>query len=177
MGALFFCGFGSAWLVLHAIESFEHPGWMIAAVAAMGSGLFVLALRRYRQLRPALKAQADSPARQRTTRLFHAVNAVQWVAILVVGNLLANIGLSVWVIPAVIFIVGLHFLPLAQLFANRPHILTGAALMLLAVIYPLLAPAGPASPVGCLGAGVILWASALRAVKPGPVEAAHHVAR
>jgi hypothetical protein len=32
--------------------------------------------------------------------------------------------------------------------------------MTLTGIYPLVAAGGPADPVGCLGAGIILWASA-----------------
>ena len=54
----------------------------------------------------------------------------------------------------------MHFLPLAGVFGYRPHYLTEAALLLLAVVYPLLAPGGPVSSVGPLGAGGVLWLNA-----------------
>jgi hypothetical protein len=38
--------------------------------------------------------------------------------------------------------------------------------MLLAIGYPLIASGGPRSFVGCLGAGLILWASAAWALSP-----------
>ena len=62
------------------------------------------------------------------------------------------------------FIIGLHFLPLARLFRNPPHYVTGSALILLATTYPFVASGGPSSPAGALVAGLILWASALWAV-------------
>jgi hypothetical protein len=40
-------------------------------------------------------------------------------------------------------------------------------LIFLALVYPLSTATGPINPVGLLGAGVILWASALIAVMPG----------
>jgi hypothetical protein len=103
--------------------------------------------------------------RARRSRNFHIVNAGHWLLILIVGNVLANLGYGDWVIPAAIFIVGLHFLPLARNFDNPPHHVTGAALMLLAVVYPLVAAGGPRNTIGCLGAGLVLWASAACALR------------
>ena len=110
----------------------------------------------------------DSPAKKKVSRLFSIINAGQWVVILIVGNVLANVGLSAWVIPAAMFIIGLHFLPLARLYSNPRHYVTGGALMLLAVAYPVLVPGGPSNPIGCLGAGLVLWASALWALTANP---------
>jgi len=39
-------------------------------------------------------------------------------------------------------------------------------LMVLAVVYPLATPMGGGDPIGCLGAGLILWASAAWALLP-----------
>ena len=83
-----------------------------------------------------------------------------------VGNVLANIGLSGRVLPAAMFLIGLHFLPPARLFSNRANYAAGGALIAPAIAYPLLAPAGPQSPSGCFGAGIILRASAVWAVRP-----------
>jgi hypothetical protein len=120
--------------------------------------------KRYRQYCAGLEPEQPTAASRRQDRWFHAINAGQWIVILIAGNVLANIGLSAWVIPAVMFIVGLHFVPLARLFGNPKHFVTGGALMLLAAAYPFAAPAGPSDPSGALGAGLILWASALWAV-------------
>jgi hypothetical protein len=69
-----------------------------------------------------------------------------------------------WIIPSIILIVGIHFFPLAVAFQVPRHYATGAAMTLLAIFYPLMSSAGPTSPVGCLGAGIILWASAVVAL-------------
>ena len=48
------------------------------------------------------------------------------------------------------------------------HFITGSGLIALAIIYPFLAPGGASYPVGCLGAGIILWISALWAITVTP---------
>lgn len=161
---MFFSVFGGAWLALwlyRGIGLFSSP---LIVVVAGTLGILALAVRQYKQNQAAHAAEADTPEKKKADRLFSIVNITQWVVILVVGNVLANIGMGNWVIPAAILIVGLHFLPLAKAFGNPALRLTGAALILIAVTYPFMAPTGPASPVGCLGAGLVLWGSALRAV-------------
>ena len=41
----------------------------------------------------------------------------------------------------------------------------GGVLMAWALAYPMLLPQGPANPVGCLGAGLILWCGALYSLR------------
>jgi hypothetical protein len=74
--------------------------------------------------------------------IFFALFADAWLALWNYRGaptrlVLAKVGLGSWVIPTVI---------------------------LLALIYPFMAAGGPAEPVGCLGAGLILWLSALLAL-------------
>ena len=128
--------------------------------------LSAIAYRIYRANAFALHAEAATPSSRRRSRLFNWINAAQWAVILIAGNVLANMGLADWIIPTAIFVIGVHFLPLARLFANPPHYVTGSALVVLAVVYPLTAPMGAADPLGCLGAGLILWASAAWALRP-----------
>ncbi|HVZ44507.1 MAG TPA: hypothetical protein VHA82_11910 [Ramlibacter sp.] len=166
---MFFSVFGGCWLALWAHGTFSAP---LTAYALIGVATFVffsIVLRTYRRHAPALNAEPDAQE-QRRSRNFHIVNAAQWVLLLVVGNILANMRLSVWIIPAAIFIIGAHFVPLARIFEYPPHYITGTAMMSLAALYPLLASAGPGSPVGCLGAGIILWASAAWAIAPQRVR-------
>ena len=164
IGAMFFCVFGGAWLVLWAHDTFVLPLVAYALIGAATLVLFWIALRVYKVHAPALKAESDSQEKRRRSRGFHMVNAGQWVLMVVVANVLANIGLTTWIIPAAIFIVGAHFLPLAKLFEYPPHYITGVAMMLLAAVYPWVAAAGANSPTGCLGAGVILWSSSAWAI-------------
>jgi hypothetical protein len=176
IGAMFFSVFGGAWIGLWAHKTYAGDVRIIAAVVAIALLLLGAACNRFRLNRFALAAESESPARKRIARIFNLVNAGQWIVIVVLANVLNNVGLAVWVIPMAIFIIGLHFFPLARLFSNRPHYVTGAALVLLAAAYPWLSPAGPASAVGCLGAGLVLWASALWAVVVDPVPAGHELA-
>jgi hypothetical protein len=164
IGAMFFSIFGGAWLGVWSLRAL--PGNMLvpAAVIALSLAIFWQAISRFRRYRTALAAEQDTPRRRRISRLFNIINAGQWVLIVVGVNVLANIGLAAWSVPFAILIIGLHFLPLAHLFANPPHYITGALLILLAIAYPLLMPGGPNDPVGCLGAGLILWSSAIYAV-------------
>jgi hypothetical protein len=69
-----------------------------------------------------------------------------------------------WIIPSIILVVGIHFFPQAVAFKVPRHYATGTAMTLLAIFYPLMSSAGPTSPVGCLGAGIILRASAVAAL-------------
>ena len=175
IGALFFSLFGGAWLVLWSFRARPEGGTVrvvLIVLCILGTAaIFRLALRQYRRHRDALAAGAESPAKRRADRLFHLVNGGQWLLILIVGNVLANVGRSAWVLPAAILIIGLHFLPLAAIFANPAHYVTGGVLVALALAYPFLASGGPRDPIGCLGAGLILWGSALWAVMDHPSTA------
>ena len=163
-GAMFFVVFGAVWLEVWAQRS--GAGMPLAAAIVVGAlVMLVNAWRRYRRFAPALAQLRESPERRRTKRIFHLVNIGQWLLILVLGNVLVNIGLGAWVVPMGIAVIGLHFVPLAHAFRYRAHYLTAAAMVVLAALYPLLAAGGPAAPVGFLGAGLILWASAAWALR------------
>ncbi|MFN8177801.1 MAG: hypothetical protein U0167_07735 [bacterium] len=167
IGAMFFAVFGGAWLTLGVVRAAPRNVLALTLIVVGSAMIFSIALRSYREFQGALATEPDSPEKRRASRWFNIINAGQWLAILIVGNVLANMGLSAWVIPSAIFIVGLHLLPLAGILSNPSHYVTGSALMLLAAGYPRLSSAGPDDPVGCLGAGLILWGSALWAVTGG----------
>jgi len=164
IGALFYGAFGGAWVGLWAWRRFSADILAVGLVAVLTCSLIAFVYGRYRRYSSGLEPEEPTAANRRQDRWFHAINAGQWVVILIAGNVLANVGLGEWVIPAAMFIVGLHFVPLARLFENPKHFVTGGALMLLAAAYPFVAAGGPSDPAGALGAGLILWASALWAV-------------
>jgi hypothetical protein len=161
IGATFFALFGGAWLGLWNYRAAPARLWVYGVIAAGALAILLFARARYRRYAAAAAELIETPGQQRRQRWFHIINILQWVVILIVGNVLANLGLGSWVIAAVILIVGLHFLPLAWLFSNPVLYATAAGFIALALVYPVTAPAGPADPVGCLGAGLILWLSAV----------------
>lgn len=163
-GAMLFTVFGTVLLeVWDRRAGVGMPAFI--GIALLGIALLAMAFGIYRSHAPALKQESQTPERKRADRVFHSVNAGQWVLILVLGNVMANTGLGDWVIPMAIFVIGLHFVPLAYVFRNTPHYITGAALMGFALLYPRLAAGGPTDPVGFLGIGMVLWASAAWALR------------
>lgn len=164
-GASILIFFGTAWII-GGLLLLKQPYPTLVLVGVVAVACFLWALR----IRERVQQQAGTPApktldEQRRQRWFNIVNAGQWVLILILANILNNIGLGRWVLPMAIGVVGLHFLPLAPLFRVRSHYVTGAALILVAVVIPLLAPAGPESGFGPLLTGVVLWASAAWALR------------
>lgn len=169
IGAMFLSVFGGAWLALWAYSDFRSPWLRIAAIALATVVLFGYASSVYRRNKPALAALEGTPQHRRQSRWFNIINAVQWGAIFVLANVLSHFGLDRYIVPMIIVVVGLHFLPLASLFSYRPHYLTGALL----IAWPLLyAPSrGPGSDLGPLGAGIVLWCSAAWAIRPSVARA------
>lgn len=149
---------GAAWLVAWCIQAYGANAGILFLIAAGAIALFLLSLRQFRQNQSAHAAESGSEEDKKTSRIFNIVNIVQGVAILVAWNVVVNLGHREWFVPAFIFIVGAHFIPLGLVFRTVRHYLIGAAMMLLAVLYPFIAKGGPSDPVGCLGAGILLWA-------------------
>ena len=157
---MFFAAFGTAWLSWGDVVIRRGGDWTLGLVLATGLGLAIAAARQFSANRSALAARASTPQSSRAARIFRWVNVGQWLLIAVLANLLNHTGLSAWIVPMIIAVVGLHFLPLAAVLRYRPHYVSGLALLLLAALFPFVANGGPRSGVGPLGAGLILWASA-----------------
>lgn len=168
VGAMFFSFFGAAWLLI-ACHLAHRRG--LIAVALVFTGALMLALGAvgsWRKRRRAMRALRQTPESRRIKRRFRAINAMQWISISVAVYLLRRAGLEAWIVPVMMLIVGVHFLPLARVFRYAPHYLTGAVLIGTAVLYPVASPGGPGSPLGSLIAGLTLWLAALWALRPLP---------
>ena len=161
---MFFTLFGSAWLAFGILAGYGMNPLAVLTVAFGTMLLFGASVRQFLRNRDAHAAESDSPESKRAGRIFYSVNAVQWTLVLLVAILLSVLGHREWILPSIILIIGVHFLPLAVAFRVSRHYCTGAAMIFLAVVYPFLSDAGPRSPLGCLGAGIILWASAFAAI-------------
>ena len=171
IGAMFFSGFGTLWLVVGDIVARGGPDWTLATVVVAGACLAAIAWRRFQANRVARAALEDTPRAKRIARVFNWVNAGQWVLIFVLANVLRNLGLDTWVMPMIMAVVGLHLLPLAAVMGYRPHYVSGVALVLVAALFPFVASDGPQSAAGPFGAGLILWASAIFGLTVGGREA------
>jgi hypothetical protein len=167
LGGVFLSLFGALWL---AGASIRYLGTSPAALAAIAVGAAAIAawgLALFRRRRPAYGA--DAAARKRLARAFMVVNAVQWSLIGFLILALNVTGHVAWIVPGVIFIVGVHFVPLARLFRYRGYDATAAALVLVAVLDFVAGAGDRAVAPSLLATGAILWISAivlLRAMQP-----------
>jgi hypothetical protein len=157
IGATIMGGFGAAWLAM----GMAGAGMSVAVALAIVVPVFVLiaglgAAARRRLPKP---AREETPEKKQRMRTFAAVNVVEWLAIFGTVNLLRYVHLDVWIVPAIVLIVGAHFLPLAHIFQAPQHRTTGVALMLCAAM-ALVLPGSVRDVLECVAAGLILWASA-----------------
>lgn len=164
IGAIVSALFGAVWLAWWCLAALGGAPASLLAVAVGAVVLCAVAVKQLRSTVPAGHRFATGAPRPGVRRLFGVVNLVQWIAIVGAALLLPNIGLGRWLLPVVILIVGLHFLPLAAGFRFPLLYFTAIGMLLVAVIYPFASSRGPADPVGALGAGLVLWATAVGAL-------------
>lgn len=166
-GALFFSLFGAAWLSLWLL-GIQHLTLSTGAGIVLGALVLLLVsawvLRQTKQLTTATPSPEEAARRKQKGRVFGWVNAVQWGTVILLVQLLPRLGYKQAIIPAIIVVTGLHFFPLARLFANRVHYLTGGALVACALGCLLLGQQPALQAQAALGAGLILWASAAYAL-------------
>jgi hypothetical protein len=162
IGATIVGGFGAAWLAFGMVSAGASLKLGLALVVPVFVLIALLATAARRRL-PKLQG-AESPEKKQRMRAFAVVNVVQWVAIFGVVNLLRNLHLDGWITASIVLIVGAHFLPLARIFRAPQHERTGWSLMLLALASIVL-PGSMRDVVECVGAGLILWASAAVALR------------
>jgi hypothetical protein len=165
IGATVLSLFGAVWLVAWCVSSYgvNYPILGLVAVAALA--MSVVASKQFRTHRKAYGEHSKSTTGRRQNVLMGVVNSTQWILIFVAVITLRKLQYSPYIVPAVIFIVGAHFIPLAMILKYKPYWLTAAALCALAIVYPLLGESGPENTIGLLGAGVILWTTGLGLIR------------
>jgi len=167
LGGVFLSLFGALWL---AGASYRYLGMSpaaLAAIAAGAAGIAAWGLALFRRRRPVYGA--DAAAGKRVARSFMIVNAVQWSLIGLLILAMNASGHVAWIVPGVIFLVGVHFVPLARLFRYHAYDATAAALVLVAVLDVLAGAGDRFIAPSLLATGAILWLSAivlLRAMRP-----------
>jgi hypothetical protein len=160
IGGMFFTAFGTLWLTLGVLQSSWSKLLLLPTIIFIGGLLFTFSLRQFQTHKAAYRNEANTPERRRISRIFNIVNTVQWCLAGLLAFMFSNFGYDRWIVPMIIFIVGAHFLPLAKVFENRRHYLTGLGLMIVALVYPWILSEGPINPFGPCVAGLILWLSA-----------------
>ncbi len=174
-GAMFFALFGGAWWWLAAyaaglLRTTTH-GSKIAVVVygAIAAVVVLLLVTAVQVQKRGSQAAIDAyPAEQvrRNGRAFGILNAVQWVAIILVTQILVRTGRTNLAIDAVVLIVGLHFFAMPPLYRSRANTMTGVWLTTLGIVCPLLfhvsgyGESDAMVTVSAAGAGIVLWSSA-----------------
>ena len=159
-GALFFLGFGAVWAFVGLKQTHHATRIAVIALALVSAVLLLLTAHLMRRAHD-LPASGVSRAEElRTQRLFNAVNIIQWVSVGTAILILNVLHLSVFIVPAIAIIVGLHLFPLAGAFHNRQHYVTGSLLVLWSAGCMVLLPQAKLSGVCALGVAAILLCSA-----------------
>ena len=164
-GALFFTFFGAAWIVLAAYVFGRISTLGVVAIAAPMTLLVTSAVRLLRRGKDAGKNAFPEEEQKRNDRIFGIVNAVTWISVFLVFQILPRLGFAELIFPAVVLIVGLHFFAMPTLFRHRANLVTGAVMVVWAILCPLLFHGDRMIGFLAAGAGVALWVSAVWALK------------
>ena len=160
IGVLFFAFFGAAWLSQALVRLGWWTGWTAAGLVAGTLALFVPAVIVMRQTAALARSARPTAETKRMSRVFLLVNVLQWAAIIAAANLLPYFHHADFVVPVIVFIIGLHMFPLAKLYRYPLHHLTGA-LLVGSAVGSVLFFAEPLRDTFCCGcAGLIIWGSA-----------------
>ncbi len=161
IGNLFLGCFGMAWIVLGLLACGQGKPVTLAMLGCFLAALVAASIYILRRTHPLLdRSETTRAIEKKRGRRFGLINAVQWGLIFTAIFILNCLKLQLWIVPTVILIVGLHFFPLAWLFDNREHYLTGSVIVVWAFLYPILFSPGKGDPTGSIGMGAILWTSA-----------------
>jgi hypothetical protein len=159
-GVLVVSIFGALWFLLGLAAS-ERLSAVTAASLAIGLGALVAGALALRHRAASLPSMADPEERRRIGRTFGRVNALQWAAIVVIAVVLGRLHLDAYTPAAVTVVVGLHFFPLARLFHQPQHWLTGAVLVAWGLACLVFVPREVLQSTTAFGTGAILWAAAV----------------
>jgi hypothetical protein len=156
IGSIFFSGFGALWI---ALALYIKQTLSVDLAIGIGAGLAALLLAAFWLIRRA-KLFPKLPEDRAIGRQFSRINAIQWIAVAIVGFTFAWLHIDVYVLSAITAIVGIHMFPLAKLFRYPLHNLTGAVLVAWASASVLFVPTDHLQSATAIGTGIILWLSA-----------------
>jgi hypothetical protein len=156
VGSIFFSGFGALWIILALYIQQTLSFDLGIGVGSVLAALLLTALWLLRQA----KRFPRLPEDRRVSRDFNRINAMQWVAVGIVGFSFSRLHIDAYVLSAITAIVGIHLFPLAKLFRYPLHNLTGTILVVWASASMMIVPVDRLQGVTAIGTGVILLLSA-----------------
>ncbi len=160
IGAMVLAFFGTCWMVITFISGFRQHIAELACLGTLGAILFGTAYTMHRATQKnkrGLPLAARSPAEVKRDAMFNRINIMQWLAVGLAILVLNVVQHQAWIVPAIILIVGLHFVPLARLFNVPFYHLLALALVVISVGLPFMVSDGPQSIVLPLATGAALW--------------------
>ena len=164
-GAMIFAFGGAIWLVLSA-RQFSALSISITIAIVLAAALIITAAFRIqkRGVTAGENAYTEQEKRQ-TVRTYVIVNVITWTSVLVAVNILANIGYKDLRLPAVVAIVGAHMFFMPPAYRHRVSTAAGACMILWALLASILFRDQTIAGAATLGAGLILWTSAVYSLK------------
>ena len=165
-GALIFSVFGGCWWLLSC--AYFHRFQPVATVpVCLGAGLLAFTAWRMQRGRPeaivegalALQKRADDKA-------FAWINAGTYSAVFLLFLILPRFGLQNYIFPGFVGLLGLHFLPMPNLYRHASNVVAGACMIAWAVFCAVVfkADGNREAAYVALGAGTILWSSSAWAI-------------
>jgi len=182
IGALWMAGFGALWMIV-GIKFLQRLNWRsVLLVVVIGASLVAAAIAQIQRANTLLayrtparntdttQSSSTVKAAQRTgardarelTLRFEMIFGAELLAIAVVVIVFNLLRRPSFILGAVAIIVGVHFLPLARLFAAPLFYFTGLLMVLLVLFALAMRQVANRQAVIGIGSGVILWLTALR---------------
>jgi hypothetical protein len=143
-------GFGNVWLIsvclvfaiLDMVTINTNSVTLLLSILGclvIGGGLLFLCIRLLRQGFSLPKTDAQSLSRTRR-RIFFSLILLEFIGWGILDSLLGLHGLYIWIVPANLFIVGAHFIPLAFVFHVPAYLVMGILWLVAIVACVLLVP-------------------------------------
>jgi hypothetical protein len=160
-GALICASFGSAWMYWAVVSSgTQSPVWF-SIVTLLAIVLTFWAILRVRAFHHLASSPAELEHWMRFRKFFWIDFGIEWGLGGITACFLAYVGRFDLVPQALGVIIGLHFLPLAKIFAARLYYWTGG-IMVSAAVGSLIIPRGDVRNIaGCAAIGITLWLTGL----------------
>lgn len=157
VGTLFMTGFGAVWLFLGLAALGRAPDWLYAVLTGAPIAMIWASVVRLRKPGPPINEETRVITK-RIRRQFGIVNAVQWTVIGVGIAVLSQYHHQDLIVPFIVVVVALHFLPLARIF-RQPIYYHGCVLLLVWVLvcYWMSFSRKVLPSAIAIGTGGILW--------------------
>jgi len=147
------------WTTIGEIALHGRDYWLIGVVFA---GILISFLTFYVKFQKAAKRlpaqQTAATEDQKKSKRFIYIFIAEGAGILILKNVLVNIGRDDWFLPGVAAIVGLHFFPLAKVFNRKFDYYMGIFVCLVAITGFVLLSKGyttaVTTPVVCTGCAI-----------------------